>query len=79
MKDKQNGRNYGIDLLRIISMVMIQILHILGNGGILNASIGAPVRNNVAWFLEIASYCAVNCYALISGYVGYGRKPNIQI
>ena len=28
-------RNYGIDFLRIISMFMIVILHILGNGGIL--------------------------------------------
>ena len=63
-------RNYGIDFLRIISMFMIVILHILGNGGIL-ASVQIGSSNyHLAWILEIASYCAVNCYALISGYVG---------
>ena len=63
-------RNYGIDFLRIISMFMIVILHILGNGGIL-ASVQIGSSNyHLAWILEIASYCAVNCYALISAYVG---------
>lgn len=67
-------RNYGIDLLRIISMSMIVMLHVLGHGGVLNASTQNTVGYGVAWFLESAAYCAVNCYALISGYVGYGTK-----
>lgn len=67
-------RNYGIDLLRIISMSMIVMLHVLGHGGVLNASAQNTVGYGVAWFLESAAYCAVNCYALISGYVGYGTK-----
>lgn len=67
-------RNYGIDLLRIVSMIMIPVLHVLGRGGILSNSNALSVHNEVAYLFEIASYCAVNSYALISGYVGYEKK-----
>ena len=30
-------RNYGIDFLRMISMIMIVMLHTLGHGGILRS------------------------------------------
>ena len=67
-------RNYGIDLLRVVSMLMVAVLHILGHGGILKNTAVLSYRYEVAWFLEIAAYCAVNCYALISGYVGVNSK-----
>ena len=72
-----NERNYGIDFLRIISMFMIVILHVLGQGGILGNSEVHSSYYWVAWFLEIVAYCAVNCFALISGYVMY--NSNIKI
>lgn len=65
-------RNYGIDLLRICSMYMIVVLHVLAQGSIL-ANVGMEpysLNYRLAWLLEAASYCAVNCFALISGYVG---------
>lgn len=74
MTNCKSGRNYGIDLLRIISMLMVVILHILGQGGILANCQFLTGSYIVAWFLEIGAYCAVNCYALISGYVGYTAK-----
>lgn len=67
-------RNYGIDLLRILSMLMVVILHILGQGGVLGSCEFLSDSYMTAWFLEIATYCAVNCYGLISGYVGYKAK-----
>ena len=69
-----NNRNYGIDLLKIISMFMIVTLHILGHGGILQKSVPRSIFRYTAWFIELLVYCSVNCYALISGYVNYGRK-----
>lgn len=63
-------RNWGIDLLRLVSMFMIVLLHVLGQGGILGNVVPFSKQYYVAWLLESASYCAVNCYALISGYVG---------
>ena len=62
-------RNYGVDFLRILSMFMCVVLHVLGQGGILDAAIPGSTNYWVAWFLEIACYCAVDCFALISGYV----------
>lgn len=71
---QKSERNFGIDLLRILSMLMVVILHILGQGGILGNCEFLSGSYMVAWLLEIASYCAVNCYALISGYVGYKAR-----
>ena len=66
-------RNYGIDLLRIVAMFMVLLLHIMGWGVLYNTE-ELSLNYGISWFVEIASYCAVNCYAIISGYVGYGRK-----
>lgn len=67
-------RNYGIDLLRCVSMFMVAMLHILGHGGVLDNALPGSLSYGTAWFLETAAYCAVNCYALISGYVGIKAK-----
>lgn len=67
-------RNYGIDLLRIFSIFLVAILHVLGHGGVL-ASTASRWHYSAAWALEILAYPAVNCFVLISGFVGYrGEK-----
>ena len=76
MNNGSNDRNLGIDLLKIVSMFMIVTLHILGHGGVLESSKPLTGSHYAAWFLEVAVYCSVNCYALVSGYIGYGRKHN---
>ena len=63
-------RNYGVDALRIISMGMVVILHILGQGGVLKNTSLFSANYFLCWLFEILAYGAVNCYALISGYVG---------
>ncbi len=67
-------RNYGIDLLRLVSMLMVVILHVLGQGGILKNISNLTLKGESFWSLEILCYCAVNVYAIISGYVGYKSK-----
>ncbi len=64
----------GIDALRILCMMMIPVLHILGHGAILYSAEPMSVRYELAWLLESMAFCSTNCYALISGYVGYGRR-----
>ena len=71
-------RNTGIDLLKNVSMIMIVILHVLGRGGILNKLSDLSLKHGEVWFLEIAAYCAVNCYALISGYICFGRNIKLK-
>ena len=67
-------RNRGIDLLRMAAMWMVVILHILNKGGVLEAAAPLSTGRETARLLEIAAYCAVNCYGLISGYVGVGHR-----
>lgn len=62
-------RNYGIDLLRLLLMFMVCILHTLGQGGVLNNAIVGTTSYKIHWFTEIISYCAVDSFALISGYM----------
>ena len=84
MKDVPEGgklmektRNYGIDLLRCISMIMVVILHVLSRGGVISSVNISSAEYNAACLIEIAAYCAVNCYALISGYVGISSQYKI--
>ena len=69
---KMKDRNYGIDLLRIVTMFMIVNLHVFWYGGILRSEnlYFLSAKYNIVWILEIICYVAVNCYALISGFVG---------
>lgn len=71
-------RNYGIDFLRMLSMFMVVILHVLKKGGILDNVFPNEYNYYIAWFLEIASYCAVNAFAIISGYVMWRSKPAVS-
>lgn len=71
-------RNYGLDLLRMLLMLMVVILHVLGKGGILDNAVMGTTNYYIAWILEAACYCAVNCYALITGYVYYNGKYRVS-
>lgn len=71
-------RNYGIDLLRIVAMGFVAGLHLIGIGGIISGSSLLSPQFLTAQFLRIALLCAVNCYGLISGFVGWDRKPRLS-
>lgn len=66
-------RNYGIDLLRLISMLFVAILHTLLISKMLEEGESHALYSS-AWLLETLCYGAVNIFALISGYVGYREK-----
>lgn len=71
-------RNHGIDLLRITAMFFVTALHITGIGGIITGSALLSRQFLAAQLLRIAMLCAVNCYALISGLVGWNKKPRLS-
>ncbi len=64
----KSARNMGIELLRIVSMLMVVLLHCLSFGGILDSVIPGSAGYHAAWLLECACYGAVNIYGLITGY-----------
>ena len=72
----QKERNYGIDLLRLLLMFMVCILHVLGYGGVLKACDEGTTNYYVFWFIEICAYCAVDAFALISGYTAKDKPVN---
>lgn len=67
-------RNLGVDLLRIVSMGMVLVLHLLLNSGALGAFAPFTLPYYTVWMMEILAYGAVDVFAMISGYVGAGRR-----
>ena len=59
----------GIDVIKLLSMQMIVVLHVLGQGGILSRLPVFSARYEAVWLLETACFCAVNCFALATGYL----------
>lgn len=70
----KNERNYGVDLLRLLSMLFVVILHTLLKSKLLVAKGESGGLHSAAWLLEVFCYGAVDIFALISGYVGYREK-----
>lgn len=70
-------RNYGIDQLRLLSMFYIVLMHALLQGGILYHAVPGSVTYTIAWLMEVICYVSVDCFGLISGYVGYSEKVKV--
>lgn len=69
--DNRLKRNANIELLRILSMLMVTMLHALDKGRNLVILTGDEFTNVnawLAWILEAMSIGAVNIFILISGY-----------
>lgn len=66
-------RNYGIDLLRALSIFMVVVLHI-STLVIAKATQPYTYVDDIAVGFESITYCAVNIFAMISGYVCFGKK-----
>ena len=71
-------REYNVDLFRIVATLFVIVLHVLGQGGILYRTTLDSAGYWTAWFLEIAAYGAVDCFALISGYVMVDKSVKLK-
>ena len=60
-------RNVGLDLLKIIAMLMIVFIHILGKGRFISEDFNSELYQ-IAYIFENFFIIAVNCYVLITGY-----------
>lgn len=67
-------RNYGIDLLRLVAAFYVIILHTMNHGGLYQNTTPYSYQDLLCRILLIISFCAVNIFGIISGYVGY-REP----
>lgn len=76
-ENDNSTRNYGLDVLRCVAMIMVVILHFLDKGGILRSlsDEGAfTAADTAAWVLEALCIVAVNLYMLMSGYLLYSSS-----
>lgn len=73
-----SGRNMGIELFRIVSMCLVILVHLMGYGGILNATETFSPSWIVANWLNVIAYCCVDCYALITGYTNVKAKTRYR-
>ena len=71
---QKSERNMGVELFRIVSMMLVILLHLMGHGGVLGYSEHLSANYEVARFFETLGYCAVNCYAIISGFANVKTK-----
>lgn len=77
IEEVRNRYNYGIDLLKIMAMMFIVMHHILGHGGVLNGNL-MSVSYNFLWSLEAILVCSVDCFAMVSGFVGYKQNKKVK-
>lgn len=70
----KSTRKSNFELLRIISMIMIVMLHTLGKGSAFTSFKLTSINFFIVNILESLSIVSVNCYILISGYFGGESK-----
>jgi len=74
---KKRTRNYGVDILKMLSMFMVVVLHTQYHGGILQTA-KTGLNKHVVTIIEISSYCAVDIFGMVSGYlIVNSKKVNI--
>ena len=70
-------RNIGLDILKIIAMIMIVFLHVLAKGRFISDIYNIELYR-IAYIFEILFIIAVNCYVLITGYFQIDAKFKIK-
>lgn len=73
-------RNIGIDILRIVAMFFVVIIHMLVQGGVISAFLNEGLQVGYYFFntIGILACCGVNCFALVSGYVGWQNTFRLE-
>lgn len=62
-------RLYGVDLFKALAMFLVVALHINTVGGALAGSVPGSAQWWVSDFVQLASYCCVDCFALATGFL----------
>lgn len=73
MQCERKVRLYGLDVLRVISMLGIIGLHVLGFGGVLGGASGG-INYVTTLFVDILVYASVNIFAMLTGFLNVDKK-----
>ena len=69
-----NDRNVGIEIARIVSMLAIVMTHVLSRGMAWRENGFLTYNYFFSHILNAFTYFGVNCFAITTGYLMYGRK-----
>lgn len=70
-------RNYGIDLVKIVAMLLVTFVHILRRGGAIDGSLTHTTKG-VLCVLEGVAFCCINLFAMSTGFLCYGKKTKLS-
>ena len=75
---EEQRRHSGFETMRILSMVMIVLMHGIGHGGLGSAAPQGSAAFWVYWLLFILARVSTNCFVMISGYYLSERKGSVH-
>ena len=75
---EEQKRHSGFETMRILSMVMIVLMHGIGHGGLGSAAPQGSVAFWIYWLLFILARVSTNCFVMLSGYYLSERKGPVH-
>ncbi len=75
---EEQKRHSGFETMRILSMVMIVLMHGIGHGGLGSAVLQGSAAFWIYWLLFILARVSTNCFVMLSGYYLSERKGAVR-
>ena len=75
---EEQKRHSGFETMRILSMVMIVLMHGIGHGGLGSAAPQGSAAFWIYWLLFILARVSTNCFVMLSGYYLSERKGAVR-
>ena len=76
---EEQKRHSGFETMRILSMVMIVLMHGIGHGGLGSAAPQGSAAFWIYWLLFILARVSTNCFVMLSGYYLSERKGLVHV
>ena len=76
---EEQKRHSGFETMRILSMVMIVLMHGIGHGGLGSAAPQGSAAFWSYWLLFILARGSTNCFVMLSGYYLSERKGPVHV
>lgn len=75
---EKQKRHSGFEAMRILSMLMIVLMHGIGHGGLGSAAPQGTAAFWIYWLLFILARVSTNCFVMLSGYYLSERKGTVR-
>lgn len=67
-EETRASRHAGLDLLRMVSMVMIVLMHAIGHGGLGHSVESTSIYYHIYWTIYALCRVSTNCFVMLTGY-----------